>query len=85
MKIYIRENDTKDTINIDGQKSREFIPNGKLSVKINLFGLFDFSDTNTLLVENQIEKILIKIESKFKEIQYIKSQLKLKELMIMSL
>jgi tetrahydrodipicolinate N-succinyltransferase len=34
---------------------------------------FDFSDTNTLLVENQIEKILIKIESKFKEIQYIKS------------
>jgi hypothetical protein len=37
-----------------------------------------------LLVENQIEKILIKIESKFK-VQYIKSQLKLKELMIMSL
>ena len=81
MKIYIREkNDTKDTINIDEQKSREFIPNGKLSVKIKLFGSFNFSDTNTLLVENQIEKILIKIESKFKEIQYIKSQLKIESI-----
>jgi hypothetical protein len=42
MKIYIREKMTQKIQSILMDRNQEFIPNGKLSVKIKLFGLFDF-------------------------------------------
>lgn len=56
-----------ETVSDYGWKSRDLIPNGKLSVKVHRFGTFEFTDTNKLLVEDQIGKILIKIESAFQE------------------
>jgi hypothetical protein len=39
-------------------KSRDLIASGKLAVKINRFGTFEFVDPNKKLVEDQIENIL---------------------------
>lgn len=68
MSIYIREKSTAiDTTDDRGWKSRKLIANGKLAVKIGRFGTFEFADTNKSLVEDQIERILIKIETEFQE------------------
>jgi len=69
MSIYIREkSNAVETTTDYGWKSRELVANGKLSVKVHHFGTFEFADTNKSPVEDQIEKILIKIESEFQEI-----------------
>lgn len=68
MLIYIREKSNAiDTVSDYGWKSRDLVANGKLAVKIHRFGTFEFADTNKLLVEDQIEKILVKIETEFQE------------------
>lgn len=66
--IYIREKSTaKFTPNKDGWNDRELIPNGKLALKIGRYGNFEFTDTESRLIEDQIEKILIKVEVGFQE------------------
>ena len=80
MSIYIREkSNAVDTTSDYGWKSRELVPNGKLSVKVQRFGTFEFTDTNKSLVEDQIEKILVKIESEFQEMFKKRQQWKLHE------
>mgnify|MGYP003639243571 CR=1 FL=1 len=80
MSIYIREkSNAVDTTSDYGWKSRELVPNGKLSVKVQRFGTFEFTDTNKSLVEDQIEKILVKIESEFQEMFEKRQQWKLHE------
>jgi hypothetical protein len=75
MSIYIREkSNAVDTTTDYGWKSRELVANGKLSVKVHRFGTFEFADTNKLLIEDQIEKILIKIESEFQEMHFRRQQ-----------
>lgn len=75
MSIYIREkSNAVDTTSDYGWKSRDLVANGKLSVKVHRFGTFEFADTNKSLVEDQIEKILIKIESEFQEMHYRRKQ-----------
>lgn len=81
MSIYIREkSNAVDTISDYGWKSRDLVANGKLSVKVHRFGTFEFADTNKSLIEDQIEKILIKIESEFQEMFERRKQWKLHEL-----
>ncbi|CAH0195358.1 hypothetical protein [Chryseobacterium sp. Bi04] len=64
--LYIKEkSNIKDTTNERGWKSRDLIANGKLAVKIVQYGTIEFADTDKLLVEDQIEKILIKVETEF--------------------
>lgn len=64
--LYIKEkSNIKDTTNERGWKSRDLIANGKLAVKILQYGTTEFADTDKLLVEDQIEKILIKVETEF--------------------
>lgn len=64
--LCIREkSNIKDTTNERGWKSRDLIANGKLVVKIVQYGTTEFADTDKLLVEDQIEKILIKVETEF--------------------
>lgn len=80
MSIYIREkSNAVDTTSDYGWKSRKLVPNGKLSVKVQRFGTFEFTDTNKSLVEDQIEKILVKIESEFQEMFEKRQQWKLHE------
>ncbi|KMQ70833.1 hypothetical protein ACM44_09355 [Chryseobacterium koreense CCUG 49689] len=68
MLVHIREKSNAiDNIDERGRKSRDLVANGKLAVKIGRFGTFDFADTNKSLVEDQIEKILIKIETEFQK------------------
>jgi hypothetical protein len=75
MSIYIREkSNAVDNISDYGWKSRDLVANGKLSVKVHRFGTFEFADTNKSLIEDQIEKILIKIESEFQEMHYRRQQ-----------
>lgn len=65
MNVSIREkSNAVDKTNERGWKTRELIPNGKLAVKI---GGFEFIDSDSRLLEDQIEKILIKIETGFQE------------------
>ncbi|WP_417369849.1 hypothetical protein [Flavobacterium beibuense] len=62
----IREKcNTKDEINKYGRKERYLIPNGKLSVKIDLMGTTEFVDKEHAPVEKQIVKILSKVLSGF--------------------
>lgn len=78
MLIYIREkSNAVDTTSDYGWKSRDLVANGKLSVKVHRFGTFEFADTNKTLVEDQIEKILIKIESEFQKMFKKRQQWKL--------
>ncbi|WP_426478103.1 hypothetical protein ACP3T3_01055 [Chryseobacterium sp. CBSDS_008] len=64
--LYIKEkSNIKDTTNERGWKSRDLIANGKLAVKIIQYGTTEFADTDKFLVEDQIEKILIKVETEF--------------------
>ncbi|AZA99263.1 hypothetical protein EG359_06430 [Chryseobacterium joostei] len=64
--LYIKEkSNIKDTTNERGWKSRDLIANGMLAVKIVQYGTTEFADTDKLLVEDQIEKILIKVETEF--------------------
>ena len=80
MSIYIREkSNAVDTTSDYGWKSRELVPNGKLSVKVQRFGTFEFTDTNKSIEEDKNEKILIKIESKFQEMFKKRQQWKLHE------
>lgn len=50
---------------IYGWKTKELVPNGKLAIKTGQFGTYEFVDKNKILLEDQIEKILIRIESDF--------------------
>lgn len=78
MLVYIREkSNATDTINERGWKSRDLIPNGKLAVKISRFGTSEFVDTDKSTVENQIEKILVKIETEFQEMAEKRRQWKI--------
>ncbi len=64
--LYIREKShAKDTTDKSGWKTRDLIANGKLAVKIVQYGTTEFADTDKFLVEDQIEKILIKVETEF--------------------
>lgn len=68
IKVYIREKcNSVETNSNYSWKTRELIPNGKLAVKVGRFGTYEFTDTNKNLIEDQIAKILIKIESDFQE------------------
>ena len=68
MLIYIREKSKALlTPNRWGGNDRNLIANGKLAVKVGRFGTFEFVDTDKNPVENQIEKILIKVETEFRE------------------
>lgn len=78
--LYIREkSNAVDTISNYGWKTRDLIPNGKLALKSNRFGTFEFADTNKLFVEDQIEKILVKIETEFQEMFERRQQWKREE------
>ncbi|MCD0477471.1 hypothetical protein LPB90_03315 [Chryseobacterium sp. LC2016-29] len=78
MLVYIREKSNAiDTIDDRGWKSRDLIPNGKLAVKISRFGTSEFVDTDRSTVENQIEKILVKIETEFQEMAEKRRQWKI--------
>lgn len=80
MSIYIREkSNAVDKVDDYGWKSRDLVANGKLSVKVHRFGTFEFTDNNKSLVENQIEKILIKIESEFQEMFERRQKWKIEE------
>lgn len=73
MKISIRE--IYNSIKVDndfGWKTRELIPNDKLAIKAGLFGAYEFSDSNKGLIENQILKILIKVETDFSEMNKLR-------------
>lgn len=73
MLLYFREkSNSVETMTSYGWKSRDLIPNGKLAVKVNRFGTFEFVDSEKALVEDQIEKILIKIESEFQTMREMK-------------
>ena len=66
MILYFREKcNAVDTMSSYGWTNRELVPNGKLAIKINQFGNSEFVDTEKALLEHQIEKILIKVESGF--------------------
>lgn len=68
MLIYIREKSkVLLTPNRWGGNDRDLIANGKLAVKVGRFGTFEFVDTDKNLIEDQIEKILIKVETEFRE------------------
>ena len=68
MLIYIREKSNATlTPNKCGWNDRELTANGKLAIKVVRFGTFEFVDSDKSPIENQIEKILIKIETEFQE------------------
>lgn len=80
MKISIREIYNSLQVDSDfGWKTRELVPNGKLAIKAGLFGTYEFSDSNKGLVEDQILKILIKIESDFSEMSNLRKVRQLEE------
>lgn len=68
IKVYIREKCNSVKIKSDySWENRELIPNGKLSLKVTRFGTYEFADTDKTTLEEQIEKILIKIDGDFQE------------------
>lgn len=68
MSIYIREKSNAEfTPNRWGENDRKLIANGKLAIKIGRHGTFEFVDTDKFLIENQIEKILVKVETEFQK------------------
>ncbi|WP_336703474.1 hypothetical protein [Chryseobacterium indologenes] len=80
MLIYIREKSNATlTPNKWGWNDRELVANGKLAIKVGRFGTFEFVDTDKSPVENQIEKILIKIETEFQEMAEQKRKWKIEE------
>lgn len=80
MTIYVREkSNASETIDKYGWKNRDLIANGKLAIKINRIGTFEFVDTNKRLVEDQIENILIKIENEFQRIFEMRQQWKVEQ------
>lgn len=80
MLIYIREkSNAKLTPNKWGWNDRELTANGKLAIKVASFGTFEFVDSDKSPVENQIEKILIKIETEFQEMAEQKRKWKIEE------
>ena len=71
--LYFREkSNAVDSITSYGWKTRDLIPNGKLAVKVNRIGTYEFVDSDKALVEDQIEKILVKIESEFQRMREMK-------------
>ncbi len=58
-----------ETVDKSGWKSRDYIPNGTLSVKIEGFGLSEIKDSGKKPIEEQIPKILSKIEFRIQEIR----------------
>lgn len=80
MKISIREICNSVLVETDFRwKTRELIPNGKLAVKVGRFGTYEFVDSNKSLIEDQIAKILIKIESDFLAMHEMRERRKLEE------
>lgn len=70
VKISLREKySIVQSIDKHGWKNRDFIPNGTLSIKIDGFGLSEFKDTEQKPLEDQILKIISKIEFRIKEIR----------------
>lgn len=81
MKISIREICNSVQVETDfGWKTRELIPNGKLAVKVGRFGTYEFVDSNKSLIEDQIVKILIKVETDFFEMHEMRQRRKLEEI-----
>lgn len=73
IKISIRE--IYNSIQIDndyGWKTRELVPNGKLAIKAGLFGTYEFVDSIKGLIEDQILKILIKVETDFSQMNKLR-------------
>lgn len=58
-----------ESINKNGWKTRDFIPNGTFSIKIDGFGLSEIKDSEKKSIEEQIPKILAKIEFRIQEIR----------------
>lgn len=80
MQISIREICNSVQVDSDfGWKTRELIPNGKLAVKVGRFGTYEFVDSKKNLIEDQIAKILIKIESDFLAMHEMREHRKLEE------
>ncbi|MBC5862775.1 hypothetical protein [Flavobacterium turcicum] len=81
MKISIREICNSVQVETDFRwKTRELIPNGKLALKAGRFGAYEFVDSNKSLIEDQIAKILIKIESDFLAMHEMRARRKLEEI-----
>ncbi|GAA6765778.1 hypothetical protein AAFH68_17160 [Flavobacterium sp. CGRL1] len=80
MKISIREICNSVMVDTDFKwKTRELVPNGKLAVKAGRFGTYEFVDSKKSLIEDQIAKILIKIESDFLAMHEMRTRRRLEE------
>lgn len=62
-----------ETVSQYGWKSRDLIPNGKLAIKIKRYGTIEFVDTDKHRLEDQIERILIKIASEFQSMSEMRA------------
>ena len=70
VKLSLREKySIVESIDKNGWKTRDYIPNGTLSIKIDGFGLSEIKDSEKKSLEEQIHKILAKIEFRIKEIR----------------
>lgn len=79
IKVYIREKSNSIKLNDNYWQTRELVPNGKLALKVARFGTYEFVDTSKRLVEDQIENILIKIESDFKDMHERRQMFKIEQ------
>jgi len=68
VKVYLREKcNAVDHVAKNGWKTRDLIPNGKLCIKIGDYSAYEFKDTDKVTLEEQIPKILDKIQSSIQE------------------
>lgn len=70
VKLTLREKfSVLKSIDRNGRETREFIPNETFSIKIDGFGTSEIKDSNNKSIEEQIPKILAKIEFRIQEIR----------------
>jgi len=63
-----------ESIDKQGWKNRDYIPNGTLSIKIDGFGLSEIKDSEKKSLEEQIPKILAKIDFRIMEIRDLREK-----------